>query len=95
MTKKYTKKPVVVEAIQFTGLDGDVLSPKTVDFFSGGAADAANPGEKNTLLVSAPNGNKTARVGDYIIKNADGEFNVVKAYKFYQDYQPARIISEF
>lgn len=89
MTKKYTKKPAVVEAIQFTGLDNGDLSPKTVDFFSGGAADASNPGEKNTLLVSGFYDKKTANVGDYIIKHADGRFTVVKAYKFHQDYQPA------
>lgn len=88
MAKKYTNRPIIIEAIQFTGLDNGELSPKTVDFFAKASSEAANAGEGNTILVSASDGNKTANVGDYIIKNADGDFYPIEEKEFHQTYEP-------
>ncbi|MDR1695605.1 MAG: hypothetical protein LBR69_03100 [Endomicrobium sp.] len=87
--ERYSKKPVVVEAVQYNGsngldienwLDRKVLeSPvlETTDY---------NPSGKY-LQVKTLEGTMTAIVGDYIIKGVKGEFYPCKPDVFEMSYQ--------
>ena len=65
MIKKYRKKPVTIEAIQWTGKN---LSE--IDDFVGGSL--ANKG--TILIIHTLEGDMEASMGDYIIKGVNGEF---------------------
>jgi hypothetical protein len=68
MTRKYVKKPVEIEALQWTG-------DNVIDVLN--FASACFSYEKNgssVLAVATLEGTMTASVGDYIIKGVQGEF---------------------
>ena len=75
--KKYKKKPVVIEAIQFTP-DNDF---EVFDFCEGKAFL-----HKDTLIIPTLEGKMTASYGDYIIKGVAGEFYPCKPDIFEQTY---------
>jgi hypothetical protein len=76
---KYRKKPVVVEAIQYTGSNID-----EVDKF-------INLGEylysTGNIVISTLEGDMIANVGDYIIKGVNGEFYPCKPNIFAKTYE--------
>lgn len=82
---KYRKKPVVVEAVQWTGgnpyeivdFAGDSVRHYTEDFF-----DVAV-----TLDIETLEGVMTASPGDYIIKGVNGEFYPCKPDIFEKTYE--------
>ena len=78
MIKKYRKKPVIIEAIRWTGKN---LSE--IDNFMGGTVE--NKG--TTLVIHTLEGDMTASVGDYIIKGVHGEFYPCKPDIFEQTYE--------
>jgi len=86
---KFRKKPVVIEAIQFNGLD-DYL--KICDWInaSGGTLDASEVVEFRTpiMLISTLEGTMAADKGDYIIKGVNGEFYPIKEEIFLKTYEP-------
>lgn len=57
---KYRKKPVVIEALQYTGENAD----KIIEFIKG----LAQVGIGNSLIIPTLEGDRIASVGDYIIK---------------------------
>lgn len=71
---RYTKKPVTIEAIQWTGTNKDEI----IDFC--GEACVFNTEKiskvktKNKLLIRTLEGIMEASIGDYIIKGIKGEF---------------------
>lgn len=79
MIKTFRKKPVEVQAIQFTGKAEQL--PDIVKFV--GCSDKVTPSmhnsgklgvpSKHTLIIKTLEGNMTAEVGDYIIKGVKGE----------------------
>ena len=78
MIKKYRKKPVTIEAIQWLGTN---LSE--IDDFVGGSI--AN---KNTILIiHTLEGDMEASIGDYIIKGVNGEFYPCKPDIFAKTYE--------
>ena len=78
MNKKYRKKPVTIEAIQWTGKN---LSE--IDNFMGGTV-----GNKGTILViNTLEGDMEASIGDYIIKGVKGEFYPCKPDIFTETYE--------
>lgn len=77
MAKKYIKKPVIIEAIQFTP-DNDF---EVFDFCEGKAFL-----HKDTLIIPTLEGKMTASYGDYIIKGVAGEFYPCKPSIFEQTY---------
>lgn len=78
MNKKYRKKPVIIEAIQWTGKN---LSE--IDIFMGGTV-----GNKETILViNTLEGDMEASIGDYIIKGVNGEFYPCKSNIFDKTYE--------
>ena len=80
---KYRKKPVVIEAIQYTG-----DNYKEVCKFVGSELKAPlimrEPGE---LIIETLEGNMIASVNDYIIKGIHGEFYPCKPDIFDKSYE--------
>ena len=78
MNKKYRKRPVTIEAIQWLGTN---LSE--IDDFVGGSI--ANKG--TTLVIHTLEGDMEASIGDYIIKGVKGEFYPCKLDIFAKTYE--------
>lgn len=78
MNKKYRKKPVIIEAIQWAGKN---LSE--IDNFVGGSI--ANKG--TILIIHTLEGDMEASIGDYIIKGVNGEFYPCKPDIFDKTYE--------
>lgn len=89
---KYRKKPVIVDAIQWTG-----YNPTEIKMFIGNAgevfihdaawvAGVAHPCVEITIYTLE--GNMKASVGDYIIKGVCGELYPCKPEIFEQTYEP-------
>ena len=77
---KYRKKPVVIDAIQWTGNDADILvflavleAPMdTVRILPAAAAGLAGEGE--CLMIKGCDGMLTAPLGHWLIRGIKGEF---------------------
>lgn len=86
---KYRKKPVVIEAIQFTGNNHHELSKWSND--SVYVSPGIEPTEHNPtgvyLQINTLEGIMTAIVGDYIIKGVRGEFYPCKPDIFEATYE--------
>ncbi len=72
---KFRKKPVVIEAVQFTGENHEEI----MDFMDGrlivGIPQATKPRlEDGVIIIKTLEGGMTASVGDWIIKGVQGEF---------------------
>ena len=78
---KRKKKPVIIEAIQWTGNNYD-----EVKAFIGNNANQAG---YNNLHIFTLEGVMTASAGDYIIKGVKGEFYPCKPDIFNETYEPA------
>jgi hypothetical protein len=79
---KFRKKPVVIDAVQWTGENPDAL-----DVFCGNSIDwQKGQGE---LLIATSEGDMIAREGDWIIKGVKGEFYPCKPDIFEATYEPA------
>lgn len=79
--KKYVKKPVVIEAVQWTGDNLDELLK-----FTGGNVYKKNIAG-NPLYVKTLEGDMLSLQGDYIIKGVAGEFYSCKENIFHQTYE--------
>lgn len=79
MIKNYIKKPVIIEALQWTGSNYN----EVIDFMS-----AQNIIEilNNNLIIRTLEGNMTASKNDYIIKGVHGEFYPCKPDIFLETY---------
>ena len=79
MIKKYRKKPVVVEAIQYTNESFstiiNLLDDKNADFYN------------EEIRIFTLEGVMAARKGDYIIKGINGEFYPCKPDIFKKIYE--------
>ena len=81
---KFRKKPVVIEACQWTG-DLDALRAWSAPLsppFPGGVVSG-------TLLIETPEGEMVANVGDWIIRGVKGEFYPCKPDIFAATYEGA------
>ena len=79
---KFREKPVVVDAIRFTGRnDRDCMGfcPIAVD----------PPENKPSLVIPTLEGDMRVDVGDWIIKGVAGEFYPCKPEIFDKTYEPA------
>jgi hypothetical protein len=81
---KYRKRPVVIDAIQWTGSNKEEVN----DFIPG--VDAGDYYYlKDTVNIHTLEGVMTARPNDYIIKGVNGEFYPCKPDIFGKTYEPA------
>lgn len=81
MSMKYRKKPVVIETIQYTG-----LNVVEVGQFLAGAD--FEPGIKG-FTINTLEGAMLASPGDWIIRGTHGEFYPIKAHIFEANYERA------
>lgn len=85
---KYKKKPVVIEAIQFTGTitsRDEIISA----FGFVGSSYQNNTGECHSITIKTLDGYMNARAGDWIIKGIKGELYPCKPDIFEATYERA------
>ena len=76
--KKYRKKPVVIEAIQYNGDNYNEILNFT------GNKSLLSLKQSNEIIINTLEGNMIASIGDYIIKGIKGEFYPCKPDIFEQ-----------
>lgn len=85
---KYRKKPVVIEAKQFTGMETDTFvfncESVTKTFLV-----MVNPEKQKCLEIHTLEGTHRADPGDWIIRGVKGEFYPCKPDIFAATYEPA------
>ena len=85
MIKKYIKKPVEIEAVQWTGNNleeiYDFVGIKNLSFWSKAVDE-----EVGELYIRTMEGEMHATVNDFIIKGVKGEFYPCKPDIFYEAY---------
>lgn len=84
-----TKKPITIEAIQWTGenlielIDFTGKSERFNEWFPTWDDYVKHvKSEDHTFKIITPEGSMLASVGDYITKNKDGSFSVFKPKEF-------------
>ena len=78
MIKKYRKKPVTIEAIQW---NGENLSK--IDEFT----ESKVKNHESVLIIPTLEGDMEVSIGDYIIKGVNGEFYPCKPNIFAKTYE--------
>ena len=95
MARKYRKKPVVVEAIQWTGKNLQGMKNFVGDSLEYDVMDAAWEVGKGPVIVNVRiqtlEGIHHASVGDFIIKGIRGEFYPCKPDIFAKTYESATL----
>jgi hypothetical protein len=84
-SKQYRKKPVIIEAMQFTDETKNAVANFVTCNCSYGFADDGSP----QLGIQTLEGVMVANLGDYIIKGVQGEFYPCKPDIFEQTYEQA------
>lgn len=79
---KYRKKPVVIEAIQWTG-----KFDRNMSLFVGTNATISGTAEPFEMLIHTLEGDMRADIGDFIIKGVNGEFYPCKPDIFAKTYE--------
>ncbi len=80
---RFRKKPVVIEAVQFTGYnDGEIEA-----FVGKAGFDPVD--SKPSWVIKTLEGEMRADVGDFIIRGVAGEFYPCKPDIFDETYEPA------
>ncbi len=79
---RYTKKPVTIDAIQWTGKNRTEI----LNFCTDGYVSYSNAKLEPELKIQTLEGLMTATVGDYIIKGIKGEFYPCKEDIFLETY---------
>ena len=79
MIKNYKKKPVIIQALQWTGNNYE-----EVDSFVGSNYEFSGD---EVIIHTSDKGDMTARPGDYIIKGSRGEFYPCKEDIFENTYE--------
>lgn len=82
---KYRKKPVIIEAIQFT--DSDERVQELIEFTHGNFTPHGDPEYYMYAIIQTLEGEHYAEIGDYIIKGVQGEFYPCKPDIFNTTYE--------
>lgn len=82
---KFRKKPVVIEAVQWSGLNED----EVCEFMSHSGYQISTYGDAPQLHIWTLEGTHLANFGDWIIKGIKVEFYPCKPDIFYATYEPA------
>ena len=88
---KFRKRPVVIEAIQWTGKNLVELR----GFMRGNLPALGAVGRPDCLIIHTLEGSHYANIGDWIIKGVKGEFYPCKPDIFEATYQPTDVDPEF
>ena len=93
MIKRYRKKPVEIEALQWTGKNDAEIEYFVGDFLQGYGDNLvcyiprSNQYLSKLMYIRTLEGIMVASVGDYIIKGVQGEFYSCKPEIFEQTYE--------
>jgi hypothetical protein len=82
---RYRKKPVVIEAVQFDGTNGDAVAE-----WCGGTFEATTchgDGPPTVVFIHTLEGRMGASLGDFVIKGVKGEFYPCKPDIFKATYE--------
>ena len=82
---KYRKKPVIIEAMQFT----DEMKDRCFNFVTCNHYPEFDESGNPIMIIETLEGNHTARIGDWIIKGVAGEFYPCKPDIFAATYEAA------
>ncbi len=82
---KFRKKPVVIEAVQFNGVENDLQ--ELFDLAKGSPRELVVDALENYLTIQTLEGEMRADVGDWIIKGVQGELYPCKPDIFEQTYE--------
>ena len=80
---KFRKKPVVIEAVLFTG---DIRDPELISFVDGAGVCAVDDYEDTHLEIPTLEGKMRANKGDWIIRGVKGELYPCKPDIFEATY---------
>ena len=92
MTRKYVKKPVVIEAVQWTGHNDSEIEDFVGESFVGigdnlvAYKPKSEQYKSKLMYIETLEGTMTASVNDYIIKGVHGEFYPCKPDIFDETY---------
>lgn len=88
---KYKKKPIVVEAVQWNGLNLEEIKDFVGDSLIYNINDAAWKVGKDAptvhIKIKTLEGTMIAKAGDYIIRGVNGEIYPCKAEVFWRSYE--------
>jgi len=84
MVKKFRKKPVVIEAIQYDGINFNAIK----EFVNN--ATTLKTTVTRQLVIRTLEGPMTAQMGDWIIKGINGEFYPCKPDIFEKTYEEVK-----
>lgn len=87
MIKKFRKKPVEIEAVQF---NGDILNGNYNDIIGFVGKKLSYSSLTKTIEIPTLEGTMTASDGDWIIKGVSGEFYPCKSDIFEKSYEPVK-----
>ena len=95
--KKYTKKPITIEAVQYNGhnldeINGFVGTELKTELESDTAYEAGKGAPIFSVTIPTLEGDHKALPGDYIIKGVKGEFYPCKPDIFELTYYPAEML---
>lgn len=98
MINKYRKKPVIVEAVKWTGLNLEEIKNFVDESLLYNIYDGAwEVGEAPVIVdmqIRTLEGNMSVSVGDYIIKGVQGEFYPCKPDIFKETYETVSMVSD-
>lgn len=91
---KYKKKPVIIDALQWTGFNFTEIidfvgKDLIIETYDAGYQAGATPLAVD-LKIRTLEGDMNASIGDYIIKGVQGEFYPCKPNIFNQTYEPVK-----
>lgn len=85
---KFRKKPIVIEAIQYDGIESvNEMRSKWPDFYKSSENSFKSEISDYVLLIETLEGIHTAHRGDWIIKGIKGEFYPCKSNVFEMTYE--------
>jgi hypothetical protein len=86
MMKKFRKRPVIIEAIQFVDNVEEIVEWLNDDLNT--PASFGYDKDKVVIFIETLEGVMTAQTGDWIIKGVNGEFYPCKPDIFEKTYEP-------
>jgi hypothetical protein len=87
-TGRWRKKPVVIDAVRFTGFDGGNGDELARWIHEQGVEVSVDPGGRE-MRINTLEGPIWARPGDWIIRGVDHELYPCKDHIFRATYEPA------